>query len=749
MGQGTLSDPIIIDWLSKRRETLQYLKGAGFNDLQRWQKERRALPLYTSSSPHSCIHCSEISIAFTTEEITKTPLPYNLSEAAQAARGGCALYMAFLDFVYDRFCANTTAIPGDEGFRFWIECNREVLPHTTTGLRLCVQSPSCECSGDDVMPVWTITGDPAGTNVSTRPYERDYQSSTAVNWGQYCIKYCQENHSDCHVPLSETDKRKEIINPASIPSRLLKLYRDENGVISAQTIGRDTEHEISSLQVSSRGFAVLSYCWGGSQSIHLTRGRVGQSPVYPITGLPKTLADAVWYTHHLGLQYLWIDSLCILQDDSDDKGREIPRMGQYYGDATVTICAASADTAFSGFLSMPLSPEDGADYLIGPIQLRAKTTTGEIGTIQAFREPDYFSSQRSREAIVRRGWTLQESLLSRRLLIFSSQHLFFSCRTANASCGGTEPIPNSRMLGTFQSRVSGVSTMSGLLRLYPIVKTWDKVVEEYTQRLLGFPGDKLPAISAMAANLVQMARDERGVDFKYHAGLMIGIEGKDSSWKGELLWAATEPAAPVGIIDGAFAPSWSWASVQSPVHRWESTARDSSDEDGVYLLELITPLHDERNPFGAVKGGTLKVMARTRFLSTIDREEANMVVTRTKHITDEMLGGTGRFGLIVRPDMTDVEDMVAHGAFNIILLQLISPRDNGNLAPDLSAGLLITRCNDQEGQECYRRVGIFKFEYRRYIHRSDEILEQSQKQLALRKSRELFAYCELREVCIL
>lgn len=503
------------------------------------------------------------------------------------------------------------------------------------------------------------------------------------------------------------------------------------------------EHTIPTLRVSHQGFAILSYCWGGSQPIQLTRETIKHASSYPTTMLPKTLADAAWFTHQLGLEYLWVDALCILQDDVDDKGREIPRMGQYYGDATVTICAASAETCFKGFLPTPPPAENPENYLFGPVELRAKTTTGELGTIQVFKEPDYFNSHRAREPVVKRGWTLQESLLSRRLLIFSAQHLYFACREANAGCGGREPLPKPRIIGLYESRVPGVNTISSLQRMYPAVSTWDKVVNEYTQRRLGCFEDKLPAISAMAASLVTMAREERVQELRYCAGLMLDLEGKDRGWKGEFLWAVTEPNSSVVVSDYSSSPSWSWASLQAPIRRWQANPDDFPDEDGIRLLHVDAPLEDARNPFGAVRGGLIKLVARTRPFSTIDRDGIHMLVTNRTFLEDGMYDESSRSVLVFRPDSVEIDDILARGGQGVLLLELEAARTKRTRAATYPAGLLVMECTgDSEEERCYKRVGMFDFTV------NSATLSESWRELAMEQALTLFNNCELREISI-
>ncbi|KAK3387394.1 heterokaryon incompatibility protein-domain-containing protein [Podospora didyma] len=125
-------------------------------------------------------------------------------------------------------------------------------------------------------------------------------------------------------------------------------------------------------------YATLSYCWGGIQPFQTVTGCLEQYlDELPCKCLPRTILDAFEVTRNLGLRYIWIDSLCIVQDDLRDKAAEIPMMLRRYEDCFVTISAGSAARCSEGFLNMGLNP------------------------------------------INHRAWTLQESWASPRLLVFS------------------------------------------------------------------------------------------------------------------------------------------------------------------------------------------------------------------------------------------------------------------------------------------------------------------------------------------
>jgi len=132
--------------------------------------------------------------------------------------------------------------------------------------------------------------------------------------------------------------------------------------------------------------------------------------------LPATLADAVAVTRSLGIKYLWIDAVCIAQDDDADKTKEIKEMGKIYKNARVTIAAASARSVNNGFLKRN-NPND----IPLPILLRE----GGYDTLWARK---YQPESLPNEPLDTRGWALQEYLLSPRVLYYGSRDLFWKCQ---------------------------------------------------------------------------------------------------------------------------------------------------------------------------------------------------------------------------------------------------------------------------------------------------------------------------------
>lgn len=342
-------------------------------------------------------------------------------------------------------------------------------------------------------------------------------------------------------------------------------------------------------------YAALSYCWGEQQTFATTLSSVADyTQGFSLSALPQSLQDAVKVTTELGLKYIWIDSLCIIQDSPSDKEREISQMAQVYSNAYITICAANAKACSEGFLKssgevksgLASSPGDGL------LKMPYKCQNGDLGNI-FFREENLYHSMW--EPISKRAWTLQERLLSPRALIYGSRFLW-QCHTAQYSDGGIEDW-SFDVLGSGHRRLlSGASgsiqsARQAEIGSQQVFQVWYHTVQEYTRRELTLPSDKLPAIAGMAKAVHDITGD------LYLAGL----------WKSnlayELMWSSNPPTK-FATPSVWRAPSWSWASIDNGV------SFDKITEDSTLLAKVIscdvTP-RSEQAPFGEITHGILEI----------------------------------------------------------------------------------------------------------------------------------------------
>ena len=216
------------------------------------------------------------------------------------------------------------------------------------------------------------------------------------------MRTCDENHSTCRA-------EKELL----LPTRVLDISISD----------RFPKPRLLISNGRSARYACLSYCWGsGTQPMALTRETLqSYTENVPLIDMPQSVQDAVTVCRKLGLRYIWIDSLCILQDSPEDKAHEIAQMGQIYSNADITISAASADDCRSGFLGKHYgwwSEGDGP-----PIRLPYMCPDGAVGAIQLVR----FGQAPSREPLYLCAWPFREHLLSPRLLMYGAEQMFWKC----------------------------------------------------------------------------------------------------------------------------------------------------------------------------------------------------------------------------------------------------------------------------------------------------------------------------------
>jgi hypothetical protein len=138
--------------------------------------------------------------------------------------------------------------------------------------------------------------------------------------------------------------------------------------------------------------------------------------------LPKTIMDAIKLCQDIGQKYLWVDCLCILQDEEEDKYSQIGSMDAVYNLAFLTIIAASGDDANTGlspFISARLIP----DRSIYVETISCKNFLSSLSPLHA-------AEVIAKSKWATRGWTLQEYVLSKRSVIFTGQYVFFRCEEA-------------------------------------------------------------------------------------------------------------------------------------------------------------------------------------------------------------------------------------------------------------------------------------------------------------------------------
>ncbi|KAL2198294.1 heterokaryon incompatibility protein-domain-containing protein [Corynascus similis CBS 632.67] len=500
-------------------------------------------------------------------------------------------------------------------------------------------------------------------NHSISQYDSGERKPNAFFWGTYLRIRAEDGTfarlkgwlRACNMHHGASCRSWSLLN-APLPTRVLDIAKTSDCICLIEPGKRKGR------------YMALSHRWGGKDVIKTTVATLSARKAgIPIRDLPRTFADAVTICRRLGVRYLWIDSLCIIQDSREDWEREAARMADVYANSYLTIAASSSPDSHGGcFPSWAersqtpyLSPETrsmGMPFIGNAAPVRNTAGNQRSTSWLAMRQYVYINSswegQSSRliihgdfgrrldpvqdETLNSRGWTLQERLLSPRTIHYSADQMYWECERDFLGEDGSVfdpsvfslnavlerqrlPLPEHGFAShNFVSLIEGFSTRmerpEGRWR-----GGWLGHVQAYSRRHLTHAGDKLPALSGLAALVAARTGDE------YYAGLWRahvledlcwrayeaeetwdGLETGDSDdmgWayaKGRIVPRLGPKICSVYVAVPPRAPSWSWAKLDGfvrfvPLDFTRIRAAFVSckvDVDGV-------------NRFGSVKGGRM------------------------------------------------------------------------------------------------------------------------------------------------
>ncbi|KAH8586240.1 heterokaryon incompatibility protein-domain-containing protein [Bisporella sp. PMI_857] len=401
------------------------------------------------------------------------------------------------------------------------------------------------------------------TAFTMQKHPTDYSHSESSNHVLRLAKKCNDEHR------CVKDWRPKL------PKRVIDVGNAGNGVLRLCCSDGDQRNQ----------YTILSHCWGGSSPL-ITRADSLEERKrgVPLNALPKTFRDAVAVTRLLGIRYLWIDSLCILQEDRQDWEIEAPKMADYYSNAYITIAASRAENCETGFL-LPIENRRVATVQCESDQSRFDVIVQESHNTAATSELE--------NKLYTRAWVFQEMTVAPRVISYGAKELEWYCREHNwCECSYLVPESYDKSVHSGHWQKCREQYMN---RDY---QDWLDMVTEFTRRNLTQRGDRLPAISALAKQFSS----------NLNAPYMAGIWNLEPMiWSG-LRW---RPWTVGTYLAGTEAPSWSWASVEClngvvyghPIPSDGIEYRDT----GVKLLKWETYLKST-SLFGEVSGGILRVI---------------------------------------------------------------------------------------------------------------------------------------------
>ncbi|KAL7783259.1 heterokaryon incompatibility domain-containing protein [Trichoderma ceciliae] len=425
--------------------------------------------------------------------------------------------------------------------------------------------------------------------------------SNISNW----LSECSSSHSSCMSG-----------SRAQLPKRVLEMTLSSQQYINVRLV--------ENLAVQEE-YICLSHRWGAST--HLCRTTIESLPAHlqeiPWGRLPKTFQDAAKVAVWLGIKYLWIDSLCIIQDSSDDWKDQAAQMCEIYSGAYVTLAAAWSSDSDVGLFRESASFEvqpfthsgpKAASYLIRRVP--EHTTWDVAGVLQMTPELPLLS----------RAWVYQERLLSPRIVYFTRYELAFECsgNSKDKICE-CEHMPGGLWGGGSNGAGGGRGEHTDYRKLYhieglrasslaEIKKYWHQIVEEYSGLRISFTSDRLPALSGVARQYGTAHSADLG---RYVAGMW------ENCFPSELLWYCASRKVHIRP-DSYCGPSWSWIATGNITSY--ATACPRTYPDDLEVLSITFEL-DGPDHYAAISNAVMDVRGCLAPGTLVDVHNAQSGVT--------------------------------------------------------------------------------------------------------------------------
>jgi hypothetical protein len=477
-------------------------------------------------------------------------------------------------------------------------------------------------------------------NGRTEP-SRSTFSAASMDQVRNWIEVCKYFHGCYKVQQTNT----------FLPTRLVELVK---GVDKLRLCDSDQ------LPPETR-YATLSHCWGNVPFCRLLQENIPSfTDDIPFSILPQTFQDAVTVLEKLYIKYLWIDSLCIIQDSTADWKAEAAKMSKVYANSYLNLAATASRNPQEGLFrtrepsnvkSCRYVPHEDREV---PSEFRTSSIKKQLTAGWDCVNPSDWVTAIVEAPLNSRAWVYQERALAPRILHFSSWELFWECNHMRASETFLDGLPEQYIIPKQKNLLYSYSrqkkinfsdqqeeviveatSLGRFLRTYinksenSPLDLWTLVVEDYSSAQLTYATDKLVAISALAETFAHdyndkylghiagspfadspseppretevFAKETESSALTYLAGLWSHQLLEQLLWhvKSQL---STTTLGPTPYI----APSWSWASVTSPIdYSPIRKPRRNLSPLSKLLSASTTP---SSTPFGAVTAGSIKVL---------------------------------------------------------------------------------------------------------------------------------------------
>ncbi|KAJ1330822.1 HET domain-containing protein [Microdochium nivale] len=436
------------------------------------------------------------------------------------------------------------------------------------------------------------SGDGASATMTSTTTSSDESFIQAKQW----IEHCRSHHRICNTDA-----------PAWFPTRLI--------AIGERTSDKDNVRLVHTAEnLPKTPYVTLSHRWGQAHFLQLLRANIESfQKGIPISSLPRTFKEALHAARKLDIDYIWIDSLCIIQDKDDlsDWFQEAALMHKVYSQSYCNLAASDANDSTEGLFRArnPLA-----------LQSRVNLCMDGLDDQQTYlpvtlAESDFWAKSVPWSSLNRRGWVFQERMLSPRVLYFGNEQLFWECRELEAAESHATGLPTQISTHGPGGSLKVQDPEQYLLHVKrkgehleqswglpdAMASMWSDMVEAYTSCALTVAGDKLIALSGIAQHLEAVFQDE------YIAGMWRSRLAEDLGWRRNPRSPGTRPAR-------FRAPTWSWACIDGmimmPSSRPEFTY---ATVENVWLKHATDGVTT-----GNLTGGHIEVTGRLRRLEVTE-----------------------------------------------------------------------------------------------------------------------------------
>jgi hypothetical protein len=418
---------------------------------------------------------------------------------------------------------------------------------------------------------------------------------TLLDWTRLCI--------DMHEACQRWRDFGKITK--SLPTRLLAILPGASRISVKLVLGDMLPNESQ--------YTTLSHCWGGHLPLQLTSSNIDDfKRQIPWEQLPQTFKDAAIVTNTLGIVYLWIDALCIIQDSTSDWIHEASRMALVYANSYLNI-SADASLNPDGGLFRDRAPVTVESCLV-PASLKDSNISGYCCYRHSWVEMVEATSLNCR------AWVLQERYLAPRVVRFAADQIYWEC-CWRLTCEGLPMYFDFETYDTFKASITTDKQRSH--HVNGVLTTWTDIIRRYSKARLTNTCDRPLAVAGLArafCNSVGLEMTD------YRCGLW------HPTFIHDLIWHCTgfEQSLPIASeVVHTSVPSWSWLSVHHPVSRSYAIYRT------IPVAELVevetTPIGD---PFGLVTDGFAKIQGPMCAASVTTRSDGEWLIG----VNDEYFG---------------------------------------------------------------------------------------------------------------